>query len=343
MIKIAHIHVWDQLNKGDVGIVLAVQDILRNAFGNVEIVDLPVETLKKANKDIIELINSQDILVIGGGGIFYRYFLPFDKKVIDSIKIPIIIFGVGYIREVGSRKLYPEEKESIVYLCRKASLIGVRDYYTKNFLTANGLKKETVDVIGDPAVFLREDEPENFKMGEALKIGLNLNYSGWLGFGRWQEEIIFSYRRTAEWFIENYNAEIYYLLHHPGEKNILHELRIPKMKIVDLPICEQKYVYRRLDLIIGMMLHSCVIAFGAETPAVNIAYDIRNKSFAKFINSPELVVSLNKLKDDALLERALSVFKNRDFYIKKFQNRKKKIEKKYQKFIEKKKELINQL
>jgi len=317
---IIHIHVRDKKNKGDAAIVLAVQEALRQRFPGCRLIDLPVECLKKYDARTLARINSADLAVVGGGGIFYRYFLPFSLKMMAAIKTPIIIFGVGYIREIGARSLQKSEIAGIVALARRAKLIGVRDYYTKTFLARNKIAPAKIEVIGDPAILLKEIKPESTGglSSSRLKIGLNLNYSGWLGFGKWRDDILAAYRETAEYFQKNFRAQIYYLKHHPGEDNIWPDLKIKNLKIVDWPPREQKYLYGRLDLVIGMMLHSAVLAFGALTPEINVAYDLRNRSFARFISCPELVVDLKELKRGGLLKKARSVLKKEAAYRRKF-------------------------
>lgn len=339
-IKIAHIHVWDKKNKGDVGIVLAVQDLIKKTFsGNVVFTDYPIETLKTFDQAKVDELNAHDIVVVGGGGIFYHYFLPFDVELIEALTAPVVVFGVGYIREVGARSLKPEAAQSVARLCTKASLLGVRDYYTKNFLIKNGVDKTRINLIGDPAILLDETKPADFKLEGGIKIGLNLNYSGWLGFGRWQDDILGAYRQLADYFMKEHGATIYYLMHHPDEARIMPALGLSGMKLVDLNAYEQKHVYGQLDLVIGMMLHSCVMAFGAGTPEINVAYDLRNKSFARFINAPELVIPLEKLKTGALLETAKKLFAEQAEYRKKFARTKKRIEKKQAEFLNKLKRL----
>lgn len=338
--KIAHIHVWDQDNKGDRAIVLAVQDSLRLKFPSAEIIDFPVEILKNYDLKNLDKLNQADFIVLGGGGIFYRYFLPFAEKMISGLKKPLIIFGVGYIREVGARVWSKAEKDSVISLVRKAKLIGVRENYTKRFLIKNGLNREKVFVIGDPAVVLEEKATKEFSLSPGFKIGLNLNYSGWLGFGLWREDILDAYRRTAEYFQKKYGATIYYLKHHPGEDQIYPELKIKNLKLVDLPPKEQKYIYGELDLVIGMMLHSCVMAFGALTPEINLAYDLRNRNFARFIGHPELVVELEELKKNRLLKQAKEVVAKKNFYQNRFNRKRKIIKEKQAAFLDKIKSII---
>jgi len=88
---IAHLHVADKNNKGDLAIVLAVQELLRKQFINCRIIDIPVDVLKNGGSIYLKKINSADFVVIGGGGIFYSYFLPYNTDFIKKIKKPIII------------------------------------------------------------------------------------------------------------------------------------------------------------------------------------------------------------------------------------------------------------
>jgi polysaccharide pyruvyl transferase WcaK-like protein len=67
-----------------------------------------------------------------------------------------------------------------------------------------------------------------------------------------------------------------------------------------------------------MMLHSGVMAFGAGTPEISVAYDLRNYSFAEFIKCPELVVDLDKLKRGGLLKIVKQVYIKREKYRKNF-------------------------
>ena len=164
---------------------------------------------------------------------------------------------------------------------------------------------------------------------------MNLNYSGWLGFGKWHNDILKAYREVAEYFQKNYDAQIYYLKHHPGENKIYPELKIKNLKLVDLKPVEQKYIYGELDLIVGMMLHVGVMAFGAGTPEISVAYDLRNHSFAEFIGHKELVVDLPTLKSGELLKRVKMLYAKKEKYQKEFLKIKEEIKNKQIKFLSK--------
>ncbi len=343
VLKIAHLHVWDKNNKGDLAIVLAVQELLRKKFRNCQISDYSVKLLKEGTSKDAAKINQADIVVIGGGGIFYSYFLPYNKEFIASIIKPIIIFGAGYIKEVDAPEWKKELSQSVAFLAKQAKFVGVRDNNTKKFLIKNSVPEKKVDVIGDPAALLEEKKSLKVKPAKkgVVRLGLNLNYSGWLGFGKWRDDILNSYRALAEYFIKEYGGinntkvEIYYLKHHPGENKIYPELKIKNLKIINLKPAEQKYIYGQLDLVIGMMLHVGVMAFGAGTPEISVAYDLRNYSFADFIGHKELVIDLNDLKKGKLLKTARLVFSKKEKYQKEFAALKLKIASKQDKFLNK--------
>lgn len=331
--KIAHIHVWDKKNKGDRAIVIAVQELLKDVFLGPQIIDFPVEALQKDDKKTLASLNSCDLIIIGGGGILYSYFLPFSIKMIKDIKTPLYLFGLGYIKEVDAPEWNQNNIDSVLALVNKAKRIGVRDYNTKRFLIQQGIDKE-IKIVGDPAIYLQEKETNILDLEPKIKIGLNLNYSGWLGFGKWRKDILQAYREVALFFQKEYNAQIYYLQHHPGEDNIYKEIGIDNLIVVDLEPAEQKYIYSKMDLIVGMMLHVGVLSFGALSPEISVAYDIRNYGFAEVIDKPELVIDLDKLKTGILLRRAKDVFKNRKKYKDSFIDLKNNLINKEKKFLQ---------
>jgi len=60
------------------------------------------------------------------------------------------------------------------------------------------------------------------------------------------------------------------------------------------------------------------MAFGAGTPELSVAYDLRNHGFAEFIGCPELVIDLKDLKKGGLLKRTREVFDVKEKYQQKF-------------------------
>ena len=112
------------------------------------------------------------------------------------------------------------------------------------------------------------------------------------------------------------------------------------MKIVNIAPKEQKWVYRQLDLVVGMMLHSVVMTFGADTPFVCIGYDLRNKNFVRFINHPELNLPASELTVRKGYNLITKTFKQRKALQKDLVKQKKAIWNEHEKFLKKCKGLV---
>ncbi|MDP2874025.1 MAG: polysaccharide pyruvyl transferase family protein [bacterium] len=343
MITIAHFHVWDQKNKGDHAIVLAVQELLEQALGKIKFVDLAARDLRELNEKILKKVNRADLVVVGGGGIYYEWFMPFDSEGIKKIEPPLVLYSIGYIRMLGMRRLAKTDLETIRTLNERASFSSVRDFHTKQFLIRAGVPKDKIQVIGDPAIFLSEQKTRKIPFPKNRpKIGLNACYHGWMKFGQFEKPILESLFLAGQTLSQKHHAKLYYMKQHPDEEYVIKNLqdRGLDLTVVDLPPRQQKWAYRQLDLLIGMMMHSAVLSFGAETPQINIGYDIKNRSFAKYIGMRELMVRPRDLEPGSFSQMVENIFQQRDSYQHRFAVRKASIWRKQEKFLEQVKQLV---
>jgi len=65
--------------------------------------------------------------------------------------------------------------------------------------------------------------------------------------------------------------------------------------------------YAKLDLHIGGMLHSCILATSAGTPCIALAYDIKHQGFFDLIGLSEHCLSAFHFDPDQLYARALAL------------------------------------
>ncbi len=68
---------------------------------------------------------------------------------------------------------------------------------------------------------------------------------------------------------------------------------------------KMKSVYAELDLVIGMMMHSAVFAFGSEIPVISVAYDIKNHAFMQFIGQRDKVIDVRELDSQKINDMAM--------------------------------------
>jgi polysaccharide pyruvyl transferase WcaK-like protein len=242
-------------------------------------------TLKKQNKKrLIKYINSHQIMVIGGGGVFSKNTLPFDAEIISQIKIPIAIFSAGFNKTVGQNFPTKEDRESIRKLLDQSSLISVRD--TNTFDTLKYLTNKEIVKIPDPAIFLNPEKDTQKKATDTINLGINLAMHNDLA-KRASLEIIYPELKK---FLLSISLEkkinLYYFKHALPEDEIVDKIKTLNinLKVIDEDVNDMYKYYAKMDYFIGMMLHSTILAYSQRVPFINIGYDVKNKSFLSDIN-----------------------------------------------------------
>ena len=105
------------------------------------------ETIKRLSQ-----ASSQDLIVIGGGGLLMDYFEPFWKK-FEPIadRVPFCIWGVGAC-DLKDEKSLPD-KSLIDRIVKKSKLCIVRDELTRTFLSTCDIPQPvqcpSVAVVGE--------------------------------------------------------------------------------------------------------------------------------------------------------------------------------------------------
>ncbi|MFQ6129577.1 MAG: polysaccharide pyruvyl transferase family protein [Candidatus Hadarchaeaceae archaeon] len=298
-------------------IACSIRDMLSSHLKPFTYTPAEVEELEKTqNLEFHKTLNQHDLCVIGGGGLYSKFFLPFNAQVIKSIETPIVLYGIGYIRNLGDKDLTNEQIESARFLNIRAKLTSVRDEYTCKFLRDLGI--QDVHIIGDPAIFLGFEETNQVALDKnKVKIGVNVASHYWELYPKYLNRTIGEYIKACEFLIKRLDAEIVYLIHHSDEHQVVEAMKKKNLplKVVDTnpnPY-KMKFIYGKLDLVIGMMMHSTVLAFGSGVPIVNIAYDAKNYNFMEFIGQGDKVIDVreaNFKEISDLAMRALDDSKN---------------------------------
>lgn len=264
-----------------------------------------------SESQLISLINKHDLMIVGGGGVYSKWTLPFNVKLIESIKVPIIIFGAGYNRNYTDKTLSNSELNSIKILNNKAKLISVRDNNTFE-LVKKSSGTESV-LIGDPAIFLKSKKIDLPFKKSAIKIGLNIAYHE-SHTKSYADKIINLYVKLIHDLEKDHIIQLFYLKHSTDEEYIVKRIQefLPQIIICDYESRELKYVYENLDLAISMMLHSTIFAYGSNVQFINIAYDEKNFAFMELINNTENIIDIRELDYSLLYKKCIAIIKNRN-------------------------------
>ncbi|WP_318503429.1 polysaccharide pyruvyl transferase CsaB [Bacillus sp. T3] len=288
-------------NLGDEAILFSIIQELKNNLPNTRITVLSnnpdntkelygVNAVNRWNLlDVMKAIRQSDGLISGGGGLLQ------DKTSSKTISYycgimwiahcfgkPVFVYSQG----IGPISKYFNEKIVLLTL-NKASFITVRDEVSKRLLLQLGVKKD-VTVVVDPVLGIDFDDT---------------NHSNWLKQSiKGERYISVSVRNTHSQdvikkiasglsplaekgkkivFVPMFGSEDYHCSLEAKEKMTKEAQQHTYIAPYDLSIDEKATIIGSSELLIGMRLHSLILAVKKMTPFITISYDPKIDVFAK--------------------------------------------------------------
>ncbi len=291
-------------------------------------------------------IASSDFFIWGGGGIindegYYlsRYLLTL--RIAQFFKKKTFVFAVG-VKKIPDKKMLKIVKNCV----EKASLVSVRDQKSKENLLSMGVNTD-IKVVADPA-FLLVDNSKNTTSKDSygqVNIGLNLR--------PWFDRIIHGLeeRRKIDVAISNLavvllelkkeiNFKIYYFpFDLKKDKAVLKKIKKLISQEIEINYIKQfknlhemKENFKKMDVFIGMRLHSIIFSIILNIPFYSISYTEKTSSLIELIDCRDNYVELedlasidfdhNKLKDKIKnlimnKEKNVNLSKNKKYIIQK--------------------------
>lgn len=224
----------------------------------------------------------------------------------------------------------------IRFVFNRIDLIMVRDYKSKERLLALGIEKE-IHVTACPAYLTPTIEPskakellekENIDLNKKPLIGITLQ--GWLSSYMLSNKVYVvelqrQFAETIDAIIDKYKANIVFinmvfdLPPYKGDANIVKEVvnlmkNRDKVTILqdDYTIEETSGIISCMDIIIGMRLHSLVIAAVNNVPSIGIApYEEFIYMFERFQDSKYFIKMHDFKPTDEVIELVGDLLRNR--------------------------------
>ena len=309
-------------NVGDTLLPVVLRDLFNNQIGIRRWIHKQTSKVVDDN-DIIQY-NKQDFMVIGGGGLFLKDTNPNDLSgwqwscsidKLSAIKVPIIMFAVGYNRFRGQDDFEPVFTEHINAFVKQAVFVGLRNHGSieklKNYLKTDELKEK---LVFQPCMttlvskvypnYVDYSDKEDF-----IAFNCAFDRQGMRSLGENRLDDI------AKVALElSKITTIKYYSHMPSDNQIL-----PYFDKYSVPyeLVEMKTVesivrnYSKPRLVIGMRGHAQMIPFGCHTPILSIVSHDKMQWFLDDIHHPEWGVDV--LSDDfesCLLTKALDFYEN---------------------------------
>ena len=244
------------------------------------------------------------LFLFGGGGLLKDYgkdstsiikwLQPVEWASRMRRKTAIVAIGVENIR-------YHQSKKAVCKALNKIDLITVRDRHSKIILENIGIKKK-ITIVSDPAILLcTAKTPERLNI-KAPKVMVCVRH--WYDKGHYisnqeaNQKLIETMSRALDYLIENYNAQIDFCplrtTSHDDDRVVAHQIS-GNMKFGQktqiyrsVPsVTEYVRMVKRYSLVIGMRLHSLILAAASGIPVIGLNYMPKVQAFMESIQQEQ--------------------------------------------------------
>ena len=327
----------ENTNKGDISIRLSICERIFDIFANFD-VDIRQISWGSLNDESVRDINiNTDIFIIAGGGYIFlnsdgtTNTRMDDVKFLKSISCKKVAYSIGLNRLNNETieslsDISHETSEKIRQFSRSVDLLSVRDNDSLDLFIENGCKN--VIRTADPALFLRSKIYNGAirKKANGITVGINMACHGRNSIGM-LEKSISSYVEFLKHINSTHSVYFVYFVHDDIERRIPNYLRSHGIHC-DVVDCGPRALidaYRQVDIVINQMLHSCILAFNAETPILNISYDKKSHAFLNLFELSDLFIPCVDVNREKLILLFEKILENRNNIVEKIRRGKIKL------------------
>lgn len=319
-------------NAGDEAILAAMVQQFRENIPGVRIIVLSespgatesehgVEAFQRKDfKGIFRLMRNVDVFVSGGGGLVQDttgfttvlYYLGLVQLArLLGKKVACYAQGFGPLSQEKSRK-------AAKFIMNQVQLITFRDEKSSALAREIGIGKPPVHITADPVFILRPPDEEALAPaakeegieGDSLRIGISVR--------PWESQVDYPtiVARAADMFVEKLKASVFiFPFQHSQDYHVCRQVK-ERMKnpahLVEniYPVKILIGLLGKMDMILGMRLHSLIFSAAQGIPSMGICYDPKVSSMMEMLDLP--CADVQNLSEDAIFQQFLELYKNMD-------------------------------
>jgi polysaccharide pyruvyl transferase WcaK-like protein len=237
-----------------------------------------------------------------GGGTFVPKALEHPELVRLSQKLPTAFFGTG----IGDPLFWGEKHiPDWLEVIRNSRLVSVRGPLSQERLLSWGVSSESLDWIGDPAIYFAKGDAIPREFGANLAVNLGITYGQLYGFDEEQLEstIILALEQLAR---KGWNITL--VCAWAPDDIVVDRIR------ARVPVCAVEHWHddyeraldsvEKFDIVLSQKLHVSVAAACRAVPFIALNYRSKVRDFCRSIDWEQFCVDTNNLDRDALLDLA---------------------------------------
>ncbi|RJR28272.1 polysaccharide pyruvyl transferase family protein [candidate division WWE3 bacterium] len=282
---------------------------------------------------LIHLISISDLVIITGS-LFYEYKLLNFKQNTFLGMLPFIVVSKLMRKKIGLFSagigpIYTKLGEKLISnMVRQLDFMILREKNSGHLAEYMGVSKEKRYVTSDIALLL--PQVDNDKLNELLgnenvgtrTIGVNINcYVDSFLRGKSKisrNDFVRVIGDSLKYASHKYKAQIVLFIFGSWDKEINHELMdyiadYDKVKVIDFPKYNSREILSimgKMDIFLGMRLHSIIFAFSNRTPLISINYAQKCHDFIELINEIDKEISFEELTYKSLTSYIDRVWKD---------------------------------
>jgi polysaccharide pyruvyl transferase CsaB len=270
----------------------------------------------------LKAVKESDLLVIGGGGIIQDatslgnlLFHLSHAVIAHLVGTPFVCYavGVGPLQSRIGRQL-------TAAILKKAQAITVRDHYSAQLLTSIGISDNLIKATSDPAMNLPfTDEVNNDPVYQKILqtkahdkrplIGISLRpvldkyniLPGEYSISAATDDLIQNVLKVADNLTKQLDVRFLFISMHPSQDDPIGHLFTRKMEgkapvimaTGQLPPQIMMSIIGQSDLLIGMRLHSLILASRSHIPMLALSYAPKVSGFLSLLGQEKLVLRLS--------------------------------------------------
>ena len=285
-------------NFGDDVLFQATKDAFCRTFGDdIEWIDYPLRN--HTTNRVIEVVNSCDAVVVGGGGLLLKDTAPNSVsgwqwacsiEHLRRISVPLIVFSIGYNRFRGQDDFDPVFFEHMQETINKAAFFSVRNSGSRQALLNSGLTGN-IFVNPCPSLFYA---PRHLSCTKHNTKRIAFNLAGDRQHLRFDKDSLYSELHKCIDLLKKEGWEIHFLNHNWNPASncqdfidsvqdcIVHDIET-NWTVEDID--HGFDVYHKMNVVVGMRGHAQLIPFGRGIPVISL---ISHDKLKWFLNDVDM-------------------------------------------------------
>jgi O-antigen/teichoic acid export membrane protein/glycosyltransferase involved in cell wall biosynthesis/polysaccharide pyruvyl transferase WcaK-like protein len=307
-------------NKGDEAIVLASHDALlagqsrreavRSNWGDRRhFVDAPTGTHKR----VIVVCGSGYIAFERDGSLARRVVA--DLEALEKIATPVVLYGIGINRHLETgltdQPFQSAADEDVVRrLLLRCAHISVRDQESQRILAL--YTDKPVRLVGDPAFLYAEvgrslSHAASAQRASRPLVGVNFPFHFLEVAQRIQQDLP-AYVEMLKQIQQATHCGFRYMVHFDTEHVVAKMIAAAgvELEVISGGPDELCAGYAGMNVHLGGMLHSCILAASTGTPCVALAYDTKHAGFFNLIDLPHYCIPSSPFDKESFVSAVLN-------------------------------------